>query len=312
MMHREETVADVPARFRPLTTIAVFAAALLWSVWPSLGKMAECWSSDPRYSHGFLVPLFAVYLLWLRRDMVVPATPRAVWWGVLAVAAGAALRFAGDRFYLPWVEQVTLLPWLAGTCLILGGWGALKWAAPAIAFLVFMIPLPYRVEHAVGYPLQRVATLASGYALQTLGLPAVAEGNVILLNDSRIGVVEACNGLGMLFMFFAISFAWAMVVRRSLLEKCLIVLSAIPTALAANVARITLTGLMHEVAGSRVADVVYHDLAGWLMMPMALAALWAELWLLSKLIVEREAEVPVVVGLGSFNSPARPRPREVR
>jgi exosortase/archaeosortase family protein len=93
----------------------------------------------------------------------------------------------------------------------------------------------------------------------------------------------------MLFMFFATSFAVVLVIRRPAIDKAVIVLSAVPIALAANVTRITVTGLLHELAGGKVADAVYHDLAGWLMMPLALGAVWLEFWLLSLLFVERRA-----------------------
>ena len=45
--------------------------------------------------------------------------------------------------------------------------------------------------------------------MQTLGRPALAEGNVILLNDVELGIVEACSGLRMLVVFFALSTAVA-------------------------------------------------------------------------------------------------------
>jgi exosortase/archaeosortase family protein len=48
------------------------------------------------------------------------------------------------------------------------------------------------------------------------------------------------------------------------------VLSAAPIALVANVARISATGLLHETVGGSVADAVYHNLSGWLMMPLGL------------------------------------------
>jgi len=79
----------------------------------------------------------------------------------------------------------------------------------------------------------------------------VADGNIILLDDFRIGVVDACNGLGMLFMFLAFAVGVALLIRNVLLDKVLIVLSAIPIALGANVLRITLTGLLHETAAAR-------------------------------------------------------------
>jgi exosortase/archaeosortase family protein len=99
-------------------------------------------------------------------------------------------------------------------------------------------------------------------------------------------VAEACNGLGMLMMFLAYSTAAALVVRRPLLDRALVVLSAAPIALAANVTRIVATGVLEVTAGKGIAGVVYHDLAGWLMMPLALVTLWVEFRLLSLLLIE--------------------------
>jgi exosortase len=262
------------------------ALGLGWAYWPTLVDMAKRWSVDPRYSHGSLVPLFALYLLWARRGGFAASSCRPSWWGAPLVALGAALNFFGAYFYVEWFQFLSLIPSMAGLAAAAGGWPAFRWSLPSIAYLFFMMPLPYRVELALGAPLQRIATVASTYGLQTMGLPAVAEGNIILMDDARIGVVEACNGLGMLFMFFAFAFAAALVLQRSLADKIVIILSAAPIALLANVARITVTGLLHHTVGGKVADAVYHDLAGWLMMPLALGALWLELLLLSRLFVE--------------------------
>ena len=91
-----------------------------------------------------------------------------------------------------------------------------------------MIPLPYRFEVALAGPLQRIAVISSTYLLQTFGLPAVAEGNIILLSEARIGIVEACSGLRMLVVFFALSSAVALVIRRPFWERAVVVASAMP------------------------------------------------------------------------------------
>jgi exosortase len=276
-----------PGRNRATVVLAVaLLASLLWASWPTLGAMAQRWSTDPRYAHGYLVPVFAVALLWLRRDRLAGLELRPSWWGLPLLAAGGALHLAGLYFYVDWFTAVSLLPSLAGACVLLGGWRCLGWSAPAIAFLIFMLPLPFRLEVALGYPLQRLATLASTYAMQTIGLPALAEGNIVHLDDVEIGVVEACSGLSMLLTFFALSTGVALVIRRPLLDRILIVASAVPIALIVNIARITVTGVLHQTVGSRLANLVFHDLAGWLMMPMALGLLWAELGLLAHLLVE--------------------------
>jgi exosortase len=284
------------------------SAATVWAFWTTLGEAAQRWSHDPQYSHGYLVPVFAVLLLWLRRDRLDLANVVPSWWGLPVLLAGIAGRLAGTRFSLDWLESVALLPCVAGVCLAAGGRAAWRWAWPSVLFLFFMIPLPHRVAVAAAEPLQHLATVASCYALQTLGLPAVPEGNVILMNDARIGIVEACSGLRMLVVFFALSSGVALVIRRPLWERLLLVGSAVPIALLSNLVRIVATGVLHETAGRQFADDFFHDVAGWLMMPLALALLWLECKVLARLLIDPTPAGPVLVGLPGV-APAAPRAR---
>ena len=154
--------------------------------------------------------------------------------------------------------------------------------------------------------MQSLATAASTYALQTLGLMAFAEGNVIQLNEARIGVVEACSGLSMLITFIALSTAMALVVKRPLLDRLVLVASAIPVALVANVARIVMTGALHEMVGGHTATTFYHDLAGWVMMPLALVLYWIEIELFSRILIETKHQGPLVLDLAGSRRVAGP------
>jgi exosortase len=270
-------------------------AALLWAHWPTLSDLARRWTHDPQYSHGYLVGVFALYLAWSRRDCFDRAALRPSWWGLALLALGQALSLAGAYVFFDWLRVVSFLPSLAGICVLWGGWRALRGAWPALAFLVFMIPLPYRAEIALAHPLQRLATLASTYALQTLGYEAVARGNVIDLDGARIGIEQACSGLSMLLVFLALATAVAVVMRRPLLDRLIIVASAVPIALVANVVRIVVTGILHKTAGASLANLVFHDLAGWLMMPLALGLMWLELRLLSQVLIPARADGPIFV-----------------
>jgi exosortase len=285
-------------RAKEIVVASALLAALLWVHWPAVAEMAYRWGHDARYSHGYLVPLFALFLLWSRRDRLRGAQLGPSWWGLACLAGGLALHFAGTYLYFEWLAGVALLPCLAGACLLLGGWPALRWAWPAVAFLVFMVPLPFRLETALAHPLQRVATLVSTYALQTLGFAAFAEGNVIRMGALQLGVVEACSGLSMLLIFFAVSTAVAVFVPRWL-DKAVLVASAVPIALAANITRITVTGVLHKTVGSRLADLVFHDLAGWLMMVLALGLLWLEFRILSWVLVPEAAREVVPLRLAA-------------
>ncbi len=288
--------------------LAAGLAAVLWAFWTTLGEAAERWAHDPQYSHGYLVPGFAVLLLWLRRRHLDTSALVPSWWGVPVLLTGVAARLAGTWFSLDWLESVALLPCVAGVCLTAGGRAGWRWAWPSVLFLFFMIPLPHRVAVAAAGPLQRLATVASCYALQTLGLPAVAEGNVILLNDAQIGIVEACSGLRMLVVFFALSSGVALVIRRPLWERLTVVGSAVPIALFSNLVRITATGVLHETAGSEFANNFFHDVGGWLMMPFALVLLGIELKVLARLLIDMAPAGPVRLGLPGAVAPvARPQ-----
>jgi exosortase len=262
-----------------------------WAYWPTVREMIERWTSDPQYSHGYIVPLFSASLLWLRRRDVGGAELVPSWWGIPVLGLGLLVWGAGTYFFVPWFEAVSLLASLTGLVLVAGGRPMLRWSWQAIAFLGFMVPLPYRLHTALGGALQSLATKLSTYLLQTFGAPAIAEGNLILVNDVKLGIVEACSGLGMLVTFFALATALAMVLRSAeWWKRLLIVASAIPVAVAANVVRITVTGLLYDLGQNGLARAVFHDVAGLLMMPLALAILFLELHVLRRLIMERSAK----------------------
>jgi exosortase len=307
------TRADQPVttrRFPWLPALGLVAglAVTVWAFWTTLGDAADRWAHDPQYSHGYLVPAFAALLLWLRRRLLDRAAVAPSWWGLPLLAAGVGLRLVGVWFSLDWLEGIALVPCAAGAFVAAGGRAAWRWAWPAVLFLAFMIPLPHRVAVAAAGPLQHLATVASCYALQTLGLPAVPEGNVILLNDARIGIVEACSGLRMLVVFFALASGVALVIRRPAWERLLLVASAVPIALFSNLVRITATGVLHETAGSDFANNFFHDVGGWLMMPFALALFWLELMVLARLLTNPAPAGPVHVGLPGATPPQRRAP----
>jgi len=269
-----------------LATLGVLVVALIYAYWNTLLQTSEHWAS-PQYSHGWLVPLFAIALLWMRYKPLQPAAAWEHWAGLVLLSLGLGMRVVATSFALVIPDMVSFVPALAGVVLMVGGRHLLQWAGPAVLFLLFMFPLPDRVENMILNPLQRMATVASTFALQTMGVPAFSEGNRILLPDIELGVVDQCAGLRMLTIFLALSVAIIMVTDRPWWERIVIVLSSFPIALIVNITRITVTGLLYMV-NANLAEHVGHDLAGWVMMPMALGLMYVELQLLSHLLIEDE------------------------
>jgi exosortase len=292
----------------PLIMLVSLLAVLLWGYWNTLTYLAGFWNL-PEYSHGYLVPLFTLALLWMRRQPITDATAQARWCGLGVLALGLAMRTAGSHFNYQYVDALSFLPSLVGIVLMTTGFATLRWAGPAIAFLIFMYPLPGFLHMRLLAPMQRVATVASTYALQTIGIEAYHDGNTIHLDSVDLGVVDACSGLRMLTIFLALAVAITLVTTRPWWEQLIIVASAIPIALIVNITRITVTGILHLTVGTAVADAVFHDFAGWVMMPMALGLLYLEIYILSQLFVEEEeSDMPFAFGPQVSPNPRKPAP----
>lgn len=295
-----DAVMDMNRDMISWITLGILTAILVYTYWNSLVTVSGTWDS-PQYSHGYLVPLFAAALLWMRRQSFedVPSWHRWLGLGVIAVSIG--LRIVATRNVLFTVDFASFVPALLGVFILVGGLKALRWAGPPIVFLVFMFPLPRVLVDNLLRPLQLIATKCSLFALQTLGLEVYGEGNVILLESQAMNVVDQCSGLRMVTIFLALAAALAMVATsRPLWERWLILASAVPIALAVNVIRITVTGLLYNMdVNSEIAQKVFHDWAGYIMMPLALGFLFLELQIISRLVVEVPVHETGRVGFSS-------------
>jgi exosortase len=297
-----------------LAPLALCTLALAWTFWPTLAELAYTWNTNQQYGHGWLVPLFAAYLLYHRRDKLDASAMQANFLGLAVLAAGLAMRLTSTYLYFHSFEQLSLIPCVAGLTLLFGGWAAMRWAWPSLLFLVFMIPLPFSIATALAGPLQTLATLSATFVMQTMGLPAISEGNIILLNEHQIGIVEACSGLRMLVVFFALSTGVVLISNRHWIDRTLIFLSAVPIALLSNLIRITATGILYSFGMGEMANHFFHDIAGWVMMPLALSMLWVEIKILDALFVDapkdtNRSATPLPRGTRAVPATRTPRPR---
>src|SRR5436190_22302960 len=90
--------------------LSFLGVCLVWSYWPTLGELTSRWAHDPQYSHGYLVPAFSGYLLWVQRRQLTETAGRPSWWGVVLIAFGVAMRLVGTYVFLPWLDAASLLP----------------------------------------------------------------------------------------------------------------------------------------------------------------------------------------------------------
>jgi exosortase len=291
--------AAKPARGNdPHFWLWAFSAALLvlgLAYAPNLFDLVSVWSRNPNYSHGPLVIPIAAWIFWRRlssanqKPTFNSSATSYLGWAFLALIL--ALRVIAYERNAQWSENATIVP--AVTCLawIFGGWPLLRIAWPAIAFLLFMLPMPEAVNNSVSLSLQGVATAGSCFLLQLSHIWVVQHGNTIDLATKtgemgRLGVAAACSGLSMLMTLAAVVTATIILVPLPTWKRVTILASAVPIALVSNILRIVGTGWCYFYMTDPASRHRAHDISGWLMMPVALAFVGLELRILSWLAAE--------------------------
>lgn len=314
-----ETLSAAWQRFKQQsreTHIAVgvlvgLVAILSYSYLNALTHAQSGWSRG-EYSHGWLVPLFSVFLLWYRFEPLGPVSAQERWIGLAALLAFTGVRAFAAYISVYAIDFYTFVPCALALVLMVGGWKMLKWAGPAVGFLIFMFPLSYKMEQATLVKAQRWAVKGSTYALQTLGVETYSVGEHIHVRDLNeqkyhdLMVVEACSGLRMTTVFLAMAVAVVFVIEIDLWAKILILLSGIPIALLVNIARITVTGILYLI-DEHWAHVFHEYIAGFFMVPLALSMLALEIWIFRNLIIDDRHSAPVSVSsLGPQMKMSRP------
>jgi exosortase len=315
----ERTWEDDLQQFTPkpavLAALAVLGVAFCLFYRDSFWVLLGYWK-QPDYQHGPFVPLFSLFLLWWRRDMIIPFKAQGRLWGLAFFGLWALMRLLAVYFNFHSLPEMSIIPFFAGFVLIVGGRRMLLWAWPSLVFLCFMLPLPGDVQSVLSIKLQSIATKVSVFIIQTLGIPSVAEGNVIKLTDEPLEVAQACSGLRMMMMFFALCVGAAFVIKKPLWEKLLIIVSAIPIAILGNVGRIVVTAVCIEIVrrwpslgDAHKVQGTIHDIAGFVIeMPLGMLLLWIEMTLLSKLLIPPLEEKPLMMaGLAAAKAPSTGR-----
>ncbi len=146
-----------------------------------------------------------------------------------------------------------------------------------------MVPLPVALYSRIASPLQLLASRVASTVMNATGVPVLCEGNKMTLPGGvQMFVAEACSGMRQLTGFLALTTAVAYLSTRPVWYRVVMILSALPIALSANIARVMLTGYIMHFLNPQFASGTFHTLEGLLMMGFGLLLLNLECWVLDQ------------------------------
>ena len=288
---RETTFAESFPR-QTLIKVGVLVALVVLLHLKQIDWLFRKWHSDLNWQHGFIIPLFSLYLLYSRRDDLFAARRSVDRRGLVLMILcliGEMLAVFPIQNY--WLRDMCMVGLVFGLVLYLGGGKVIRVTWLPILFLVFAMPLPGRVYNAISLPLQNLAARGAGTTLGLFNIDVNASASTLdLVSISgqlrTLTVAQACNGMRLLMAFMALGVAAAYLDERPKWQRVILVLAAMPIAIFCNILRVTITCLMYFSDKEELGQKFMHTVTGLLMLIPAFALLWLLGWILKKLVTE--------------------------
>ncbi len=237
-------------------------------------ELVKDWILLPDFSHGFLIPIVALYLVYERRKELSALSLAGHWTGLGLTLLGIVLLLLGNLATEYFTMRFSFIVVLGGLILFLLGKEVCKTILFPLIFLILMIPLPSILMDRITFPMQLFASKVAAWSLGLIGIPVLREGNIIQLPNSSLEVAEACSGIRSLLSLLALSVIFAYFSQKTTWRRILLVLSTFPIAIFINVVRVTGTGILVNRYGNAAIEGFLHGFSGWILFLVAFACLF--------------------------------------
>lgn len=251
-----------------------------WGWMTSLWKSARIYGGTA-FAFGWLIPLLSLLLIWRERATLRTLPARASGIGFALVLLALLLHWMGLRAQQTRLSLLALVLLIWAIVFYLHGWPRAKHTLFACGLLVFCVPLNFL--DVLTFPMQRLAAALAGVLLAGLGIPILRKGSLIqpeaMAPTDALPLpfdgADAAGGLGVLLILLILSAFWGAWLRRTAVQRCILLLLTPLLHIAANSLRLVVVTLLQTMAGSEVSQAVNTRAATALVFAFSLALLLA-------------------------------------
>jgi exosortase len=245
------------------------------------------WWTDADYSHGFFVPLFSGYILWHERKRWTKTEIKPSNFGFLVMLGAIGLLLLGSLGAELFTSRFSLLILLAGMILFLAGSKMLRAVSFPLGYLMWMTPIPVIIYNQITFPLQLIASRLATAGLELLQVPVLRDGNILILSNYSLEVVEACSGIRSLMTLMALAVAYGYLVSPRRWVRYVLAGLMVPIAIITNAIRIMGAGILARHYGPAAAEGFLHEFSGWAIFLVGLVLMFGSYGVLRQIADRR-------------------------
>lgn len=263
--------------------IGVLVVVLVYLYASVFQALVSMWWRRGDYSHGFLIPLISLYLVWARRERLrhLGAKPAYIGGFSVLITAGVLL-LVGAAGGLITLEALSLVVMVAGLILCLLGKDCFRTISFPVGYLIFMVPITDELGGPLFWSFQLLTAKMVGIFLEAWGAPVLVERQYIVLPTFTLEVIQGCSGVSSLISILALSIPLAFMTQRRGWSKLVLVISGVIFGIVANWMRVFAMGIWAYYGGN-VLQEPFHTVQGLFFAQIGFVFLFASAWILSRI-----------------------------
>lgn len=249
--------------------LVVIVAAALFN-YRSMFRFTVFLFSDPLedMSHGWVVPLVSLYVLWCQRKKLRESAGRPSGAGAVWVAVFLMVAWFGGRGGQSRLEQVSFIGLVWALPYAFWGRGVERLMRFPAAYLMFTIPVSSFIDFFTIHLRMASVVMAAGI-LNGFGLAVERSGTALFSHTPggtfNVDVADPCSGIRSLFAMMALTAAYAYLTQKEGWKKWALFMCSLPIAMIGNMVRIMSICVAASLCGQDVAMGYYHDYSGFVI-----------------------------------------------
>ncbi|WP_276206940.1 exosortase/archaeosortase family protein [Oceanicoccus sagamiensis] len=247
--------------FKPFVGILLILLALFIAYSSTFNVLYQRWITfDESLSHGLLIWVLFFYLIWIYCPLPKVENNLAVKSvAIILLVVCSLLWFLFNQIQIYILAQVILLPILFFAIAAAYSFGSAIYLLGPISFLLFALPVWDHLNNL----LLDLSSLVVGAVVHWMGIPALVEGNNILLPFGSMLIADGCSGIRYFIVSIAIAYFLCCINGYRWSHRLLVLVGAVLLGLLINWIRIVIlvvVGYTSEMQSPLIAD---HEYFGW-------------------------------------------------